>query len=64
MSWFFKSTLTGINSVILPLILYVSLDNPCTNLKGIKSALSMTEDMHKKAYNKVMGFVSHKNYLA
>lgn len=38
------------NSMILPLILYVLLDNPCTNLKRRKSALSMTENMHEKVY--------------
>lgn len=51
-------------SVILPLILCVLLGNPCTNLKGRKSALSVTECMHKQAHNKVMGFVSYKNYQA
>lgn len=36
------------NIAILPLILYVLLDNPCTNLKGIENAISMTEHMHRK----------------
>lgn len=32
--------------MLLPPILYALLDNPYTNLKGRKSALSMTEHMH------------------
>lgn len=41
MSWFLKNSLIGMNCMLLPLILYVLLGNPCTNLKGTKGALSM-----------------------